>query len=111
MEVANNGTEYYNICQNKRFLKETKGLGKEIILFLSFSKSSFALCIARALDAFSVGLPVLIIKHRFFTNQNVRAISVYLPGRGWIVAIGAVIGWNVCAGDEVSVGFIAEKSR
>ena len=40
------------------------------------------------------------------TNQNVRTISAYLPGSGWV---GAVIGWDVCTGDEVSVGVIAEK--
>ena len=42
------------------------------------------------------------------TNQNVRTISVYLPGSGWV---GAVIGWDVCAGDEVSVGVVAEKKK
>ena len=42
------------------------------------------------------------------TNQNVRTISVYLPGSGWV---GAVIGWDVCAGDEVSVGVMAEKKK
>ena len=57
-----------------------------------------------------MGLQVLIvinqINHRFLTNQNVRTIAVYLPGSGWV---GAVIGWDVCAGDEVSVGVMAEK--
>ena len=59
-----------------------------------------------------MGLPVLIIinliNHRFLTNQNVRTISVYLPGSGWV---GAVIGWDVCVGDEVSVGVMAEKKK
>ena len=76
---------------------------------MSFSKSLFAVCIARALGAYSMGLPVLIIKHRFLTKKKVRAISVYLPGSSWVVAIGAVTGWDVCAGDEVSVGLIAER--
>ena len=53
-----------------------------------------------------MGLPVLIIinliNHSFLTNQNVRTISVYLPGSGWV---GAVIGW------EVSVGVMAEKKK
>ena len=59
-----------------------------------------------------MGLPVLIIinliNHSFLTNQNVRTISVYLPGSGWV---GAVIGWDVCVGDEVSVGVMAEKKK
>ena len=42
------------------------------------------------------------------TNQSVRTISVYLPVSGWV---GAVIGWDVCAGDEVSVGVMAEEKK